>query len=221
MPSIETLLNPALSALWREYFTLLDGLRTRAVWRHEEDGEPRPNGAQRPPRFVAVVEDSTRFAHLQEQVAAFADLNTKWPVQLFDEVWGWGRVSVGTGTHSRRLEAGHAADVGAVKDTGAALRLVAILEASGHQASVIDGRLVVTPNLDGLTMRTTGGRAFRLSAWDESGTLLHSKLSVGAVVCRGVRQGIHENSGPRKTRSDTLEMVASWEGVTFWTAKNN
>ena len=145
MPSIETLLNPALSAQWREYFALLDALRPRAVWRHPEDGELRPSGLQRPPRFVAVVESAERFAHLQQQTAALSDLRTKWPVQLFNEVWGWGRVSVGSGSHSRRLEPGLPADCGQVTDQGQAARVVAALEAAGHGATVADGRLMVTP----------------------------------------------------------------------------
>lgn len=216
MPSLETLLNPALSAQWREYFALLDALRPRTVWRHEEDGELRPSGLQRPPRFVAVVESPERFAHLQQQTAALSDLRTKWPVQLFDEVWGWGRVSVGSGAHSRRLEAGLPADCGQVRDQGQAARVVAALEAAGHSVTVADGRLMVTPGAGGLTVRQGSGRAFRLAAWSESGKLLHAKLSVGAVVCRGVHQGIHESSGPRKRRADTLHQVAAWEGMGFW-----
>lgn len=216
MPSLETMLNPALSAQWREYFALLDALRPYAVWQHPEDGELRPSGLQRPPRFVAAVESPERFAHFQQQAAALSDLRTKWPVQAFDEVWGWGRVSVGSGSHSRRLEPGLPMDCGQVKDQEQAARVITALEAQGHGAMVADGQLMVTPGAQGLTVRQGGGRAFRLAAWGETGEVLHSKLSVGAVVCRGVHQGIHESSGPRKTRADTMHQVTSWEGLSFW-----
>ncbi|GHG13094.1 hypothetical protein GCM10017783_26130 [Deinococcus piscis] len=219
MPSISTIFSPTLSAQWREYFSLLNSLRGSAIWRHEEDGESRPNGGQRPPRFVAVVDDAAHFARFQAQAEALADLNTKWPVQCFDEVWGWGRVSVGSGSRSQRLEAGLPADIGEVstKELDKVAGVIAILEASGHWAAVADGRLMVTPGPAGLTARLGSGRAFRLAAWSESGEQLHSKLSVGVVVCRGVLRGIEDTTGrPRKQRADALPKLTNWAGVNLY-----
>lgn len=217
MPSISTALSKEESARWRKYFHLLDSLREYAVWRHEEDGEVRENGLQRPPRFVAVVEDERRFRRLVGRAETLGEMTTKWPPQFFDEVWGWGRVHVGDGRRSARLPPGLQADVVGVggDDLGRVTGLLSELALRGHQADVVDGRLLVVPGGDGLTVRQGGGRAFRLRAWSESGELLHT-LSVGAVVCRGVRQGVTEGGGPRKQRADAMTRFGSWDGVSFW-----
>ncbi len=219
MPSVDTILSPTLSVQWREYFSLLDSLRSFAVWQHEEDGELRPNGGQRPPRFVAAVADEARFVQFQQQAAAVADLRTKWPVQVFDEVWGWGRVSVGVGSHAQRLTAGLPADLGEVTraDHKQVAGVIAALEDAGHGVRVADGRLMVTPGPAGLTIRQGSGRAFRLHVWSEQGQPLHHKLSVGAVLCRGVLRGIEDTTGrPRKQRADALKLLAAWNGVGFY-----
>lgn len=219
MPSITTL-NSHASSLWREYFTVVETLREYAVWRHEEDGQRHAAGSNRPPRFVAVVADQAAFEGFQQRAVALAILNTKWPIQTFDEVWGWGRVQVNSATHARRLQAGLPVTLGEVDRPEDAAGVLAALEAAGHQAVVADGQLVVTPGPAGLTARQGGGRAFRLRAWAEDGTLLHDKLSVGVVVCRGVQRGIEDGSGrSRKTRADALVQVASWNGVTLYQVK--
>lgn len=217
MPSISTALNKTLSAEWREYFALLDRLRPYAIWRHEEDGELRPNGLQRPPRFVAVVKKKETFDQLHAEAESLAHLITKWPPQFFDEVWGWGRVTVGAGSHAERLAAGLPADIGEVKpkEQKKAAKVIKQLEAAGHWGQVADGRLIITPGDSGISLRRGGGRAFRLQVWDEQGTALH-RLSAGVVVCRGVHQGIHEGGGPRKTRKDALTRITGWGEVSFW-----
>lgn len=218
MPSISTALSPELTKQWRDYFHLLDSLRGFAVWRFEEDGQPRENGTQRPPRFVAVVENPDRFAMYQQRAAEVSHLQTKWPIQFFDEVWGWGRVQVNAASHAQRLNSGEPADMGEVKpsEQHQVMQVVRVLEEAGHRAGVHDGRLVVTPGAAGLTARSGGGRAFRLHVWSQDGHQLH-RLSVGAVVCRGVLQGIEDASiRPRKPRADTMTRLAGWGGVTLY-----
>lgn len=218
MPSLSTLLSQYESALWLDYFALIGTLREHAVWRHEEDGEIRPNGLRKPARFIAVVEDAGAFEAFRKRAETLADLNTKWPPQFFDEVWGWARVNVGTGVHAKRLEAGLPVDVAPVKPEGRekALDVIQALEGAGHSAAVNDGHLVVTPGVRGLTIRTPGGRAFKCRAWSESGEMLHT-LSVGVIVCRGIRQGVSEGGdGPRKQRKDVLHQVTSWGRISFW-----
>lgn len=218
MPSLSTALSPELSKQWRDYFHLLDTLRDYAVWRHEEDGEQRANGNQRPPRFVAVVAHPDRFALYQQRAAEFAHLQTKWPIQFHDETWGWGRVQVNNASHAQRLTTGEPTDLGAVAeaDQQKAAQVVSLLQAAGHRAEVMDGRLMVTSGPQGLTARAGGGRAFRLHVWSEDGHQLH-RLSVGAVVCRGVVRGIEDaSSRPRKARADTMQRLVEWGGVTLY-----
>lgn len=217
MPSISTALSKEESSRWRRYFRLVRDLREYAIWRYEEDGKPKADGSQRPPRFVAVVEDERRFHRLMQRAEVLGEMNTTWPPRFYDEIWGWGRVHVGTGSRSVRLPPGLPADVAGVEPKKGELvaPVISALEARGHEARVADGRLIVTPGPAGLTARQGGGRAFKLRVWSESGELLHT-LAVGAVVCRGVRQGITEGGGPRKQRSDALKQFAGFGGVSFW-----
>lgn len=206
------------SGLWKSYFGLLDTLRAYTVWKHEEDGELRADGwRQKPPRFIAVVEDQATFAHLQARAAEVAALPTKWPIQMFDEGWGWGRVQVNDASASKRYPMGEVINLGPVEKNqdAAAREVVAALLVAGHQARLVKEKegqhLEVTVGPGGLTTRWSSGRAFRLRAWSPAGDQLHDKLSVGAVICRGVLRGIEDGSGsPRKTRADKLQKIATW-----------
>ena len=216
-------------ASWASYFSLLSELRGVAVWRHEEDDQVLHDGKQQPPRFVAVVDDAAKWQQLVARVEELAQVQgrTKWPVQLFDEHWGWGRVSVTSAVSSRRVPAGEWLSLG-VSDTAstqAAEEVVARLVAEGHKArfrqvSPKDGsqggigmEVLAAP---GLSMRWGYGRSFALRAWDTDGTMLHRKLSVGAVVVRGVQQGIHLDERPRKPRRDAARWVCRWDDVDYY-----
>lgn len=218
MPSISTLLNQYETGLWREYHQLVDTLRAYAVWRHEEDGLKRDNGLPMPPRFVAVLESEHTFKGYAKVADMVSEINTKWPPRFYDETWGWARVHVGTGVHSKRLKTGVPVDIARVtaETEQKAIEVIQELEVAGHSGIVKDGHLIVTPGPSGLTARESGGRAFKLRAWSEEGELLHT-VSVGVIVCRGIRQGVREaRDAPRKRRKDSLQQVAAWEDVTFW-----
>lgn len=149
-------------------------------------------------------------------------------MQVFAETWGWARVQVNGATSSRRLPPGEAVPVGPVERGAepAARDVIAALTAAGHTARVkalLEGEeggprvLEVVPGPGGLSARWGHGRAFRLYAWAPGGEPLHQKVSVGAVVVRGLLRGVEDASGrPRKTRADRLRLVTVWEGVGLW-----
>ncbi|MFC6619769.1 hypothetical protein [Deinococcus radiophilus] len=218
-----------MSALWADYFRLLDTLRESAVWRWDEDGQLLDDGQRKPPRFVAVIEDAASWQRLEALVQELAVVQerTKWPIQLFNESWGWGKVSVTSAVSSRRVPPGEWLSLGVsdAASTQAAEEVVARLVAEGHKARVrqvkaqdgesggIQLEVLAAP---GLSMRWGHGRAFTLRAWDTDGVMLHRKISVGAVVVRGVQQGIHLDQTPRKQRKDTARWVCRWDGKDYY-----
>lgn len=221
----KALRSGAENALWREYFSLVDSLYTRRIWAYdyeEEGGFTRDDGSRRPPRFVAVVEQDHHWEMLQARAAEVAGLKTKWPVQLLDEVWGWGRVMVGETQHAQRLEAGEEVALlplveRAKSGPQGVKQAIATLEAAGHAGRVHDGALVVIAGPAGLTLRQGAGRSFVLRGWSPAGELLHPKLSVGVVVIRGCEKGIQlEPPKLRKGRKDALTKFGGWESWGFY-----
>lgn len=212
------------AAGWRDYFALLEELRNFAVWQHEEDGEDLASGRRRPPRFVAVLEDEKAWSAFEKRVAALP-ITARYPIQMFDQVWGWARVQVNTANASKRLPVGETVVLGEVKrgEEGRASEVVAALVAAGHRASIEGdeetngaGLLSLTPQNGGLTVRWSSGRAFRLYAWSEEGEPLHQKLQCGAVVVRACGSVEDDSARRRKPRADRLKRLTSWGEFSVW-----
>lgn len=211
--------------LWSEYFSIVDSLYERRIWRYdysEEGGFIREDGTRKPPRFVAVVENDAHWELLKQRVEEVKDLNTKWPIQLLDEHWGWGRVIVGEAQHSQRLKPDEYIALLPLVDMvkngdSAAKQAIAVLEAAGHTGAVVDGVFMVRAGAGGLTLRQGSGRSFVLRGWSPAGDMLHSKLSVGVVVLRGCKLGIElEPRKHRKARKDALARFGGWESWDFY-----
>ena len=122
MPGLHA--SESSAALWAVYWGLIEEARAAAVWRHEEDGQLRPDGRRRPPRFVAVVEEARHLERLAARAQEVAGLPGLWPLQVYAERWEWARVQVNAASHSQRLAAGVPAVVGAV-ERGQVARLAA------------------------------------------------------------------------------------------------
>lgn len=136
-------------------------------------------------------------------------------------------MSVTSAVSSRRVPTGEWLSLG-VSDTAstqAAEEVVARLVAEGHRARFrqvkpqdgnqggIELEVLAAP---GLSMRWGHGRSFALRAWSPDGVMLHRRLSVGAVVVRGVQQGIFADQTPRKQRKDAARWVCRWADVDYY-----
>jgi hypothetical protein len=218
MPSISAL-TPAQAAAWRRYYTLLDDLRGSAVWEADqvEQAERLAQlGKRVPPRFVVALPDDRNFECMQRAVAELSEITPTWPVQLYNETWGWARVTVNDAYSSKVLQPGDVYEAGEVSatDRPAAQLVARTLRGRGHRVDVGE-QLVVHVGAQGLTVRHSAGRAWRLRAWSPAGEQLHGRMQIGAVVVRGVQQGVTAEQPPRKQRADRMQHVASWSDVSF------